>query len=238
MRTLFVLGSVLATGALSPPALAAQAAPHVVIETTSLVVDQSRMSRLGVDGVVVTGAGGGAAAGGVGNVIVGTRIGGLDVAAWLGLARRERAIERETTQRLVVLSGSSARLSNLTTLVGPFGAAASAGPELWVEPEALEGGLVRLRIWSAVGDVRVGPYGTLHQGVQIEGATEIEVRSGTPVLIADQRSVMERADRGVLSRGGERSSTRGWIVVTARITDDPSGAFELPEGIPREWLDP
>jgi hypothetical protein len=42
----------------------------------------------------------------------------------------------------------------------------------------------------------------------------------------------------LLERGNGIATTQVWIVVTPRIVDDPAQAFEMPAGIPREWLKP
>lgn len=160
------------------------------------------------------------------------------MAAWLDLVRRERAVRRESKQKIVVLSGSAAQLSSGHTAVGPPGHAVSAGPRLWVEPVALEGGRVRLRLGTAVGEVRAGPYGTVWQNIPVEASTEIVVPSGTPVLVASTSHAEEHSHRGLLERGNGSAATQAWIVVTPRIVDDPAQAFEMPEGIPREWLKP
>jgi hypothetical protein len=224
-----------------PGALVAQEPVHVAVEAISVVLDETRMSRIGIDGVVISSGGAGAAVAAGrhdGNVLIGGRIGGLDVAAWLDLVRRERVVERESTQRIVVLSGSAASVASQQTVFGRFGNSASAGPTLWVEPVALEDGQVRLRVWTATGDVRPGPFGTVQQEVFAEGSTEVVVPSGTPVVIASTDLNEASTERGVLSRGGSSAARSAWIVVRARIVTDAADAFPMPAGIPEEWLQP
>lgn len=244
MRRSF-FAAVLALMALAPAELRAQnAAPasgseHVVVETSTLVLDQARVRRLGLDGIEVASEDGSVAVAGgrsPATVRVSSRVGSLDVSAWLDLVRSRRAVRRESTQKIVVLSGSTARLASEQTLVGPFGQAASAGPQLWVEPVALEDGRVRLRVWTAVGDIRPGPFGTLRQDVPVEASTEIVVPSGTPVMIASTGHAEERSHSGLLARGSSAQATQAWIVVTPRIVADAAHAFEMPAHIPREWI--
>jgi hypothetical protein len=236
MRFLLIAGTILT--AATTLDLAAQELPHVLVEATSLVVDESRLRTVGAGGLVIAGADHGVRLGGVGgDVLVGTRVGGVDAAAWVNLARRYRAVERESTQRIVVLSGSSASLTGRKTLTGPYGHEASGGADLRVEPVAVGGNRVLLRIRSAVGEVRPGPFGNLQEEVPIESATEIVVPSGTPVLIADASSDEHEVRRGLLSRSGSTSARRAWIVVTATIVEDLTEAQALPAGVPREWLE-
>jgi hypothetical protein len=107
-----------------------------------------------------------------------------------------------------------------------------------VEPVALEGGRVRLRLGTAVGEVHAGPYGTVWQNIPVEASTEIVVPSGTPVLVASTNHTEDHSHRGLLERGNGSAATQAWIVVTPRIVDDPAQALEMPEGIPKEWLKP
>jgi hypothetical protein len=219
----------------------AQEPVHVAIENLTVVLDESRASRIGLDRVVfssnVVAAGVGDARR-RGNIGIATRVGGLDVAAWLDLAREKQAIQRETKQQLVVLSGSSANLSSQVTLVGPFGQTASAGPRLWVEPTVQEDGNIRLRIWTAVGDIGGGPGRGVWETVPVEASTEIVVASGTLVIIASTESNEQQSDSGLLRRGGSSTSTRAWVIVRPRVVQDPADAFDLPDGIPEEWLRP
>lgn len=235
----------LAAVGLIPTGLAAQAATtisdpkHVAVEAITLVLEQGRVARLGLEGLVISGgdAALGASAGHtVGPVRVGTRIGGLEVSAFLDVVRRERAVRRESAQKIVTLSGSAAEISSQRTVVGAYGQASSAGPALWVEPVALEDGRVRLRVWTAVGEVQSGRFGGVSEDVPVEASTEITVPSGTPVVIAAADQSMERTDRDLLGRGSTATATRAWVVVRPRIIDDPAQAFEMPEGVPREWL--
>jgi hypothetical protein len=238
MRTLLAVTLVL--GSLAPRSLPAQAPGaradplHVAVEVTTLVLDDERVRRLGLDGVVLST--GGVAGGSTGTVRVGSRVGGLEVSAWLDLVRSRRAVRRESTQRVVALSGSAARLSSGRTLIGPYGQSASAGPELWVEPEVLEDGRVRLRLWTAVGEVRAGPSGSVWREVPVEASTEVVVPDGAPVLIASTEHAEERSHGGLLARGSAGTATRAWIVLTPRVVHDPAQAFGVPEGIPGEWL--
>jgi hypothetical protein len=242
MRTLLAITLVL--GSLAPRGLPAQAPGpgadplHVAVEVTTLVLDGERVRRLGLDGVVLSsgGAAVGAAGGSTGAVRVGSRVGGLEVSAWLDLVRSRRAVRRESTQRVVALSGSAARLSSGQTLSGPYGQSASAGPELWVEPVVLEDGRVRLRLWTAVGEVRAGPFGSVWREVPVEASTELVVPDGAPVLIASTEHAEERSHRGLLARGSADAATRAWIVLTPRVVHDPAREFEIPEGIPAEWV--
>ena len=244
MRTLLVI--TLALIGLAPAELAAQQGDlgpnpkHIAVETTTLVLDRERVQRLGLDGIVVSSGDVAVGTGGrsAGAVRVGSRVGGLGVAAWFDLVRRERAVRRESKQKIVVLSGSAAQLASGHTVVGPFGQAASAGPRLWVEPVALEGGRVRLRLGTAVGEIHTGPFGTVWQNIPVEASTEIVVPSGTSVLVASTDHTENHSHRGLLARGNGSAATQAWIVVTPRIVDDPAQAFELPEGIPKEWLEP
>ena len=237
------LAVMLAFVAMAPAGLQAQdSAPasspaHVVVESSTLVLDRARVRRLGLDRIEVSSEEGTLAASGgwsPATVQVSSRVGGLDVYAWLDLVRSKRAVQRESTQRIVVLSGSTARLASEQTLVGPFGQAASAGPQLWVEPVALEDGRVRLRVWTAVGDIRPGPFGTLRQEVPVEASTEIIVPSGTPVMIASMEHSAERSHSGLLARSSSAEATQAWIVVTPRVVADAAHAFEMPADIPRE----
>jgi hypothetical protein len=224
-----------------PGTTGAQEPLHIVVEATTLITDEARLRRIGVDGVRVgvPGVGIGVATGSPrGNVRVGTHIGGLEVTAWLDLVRRERAIQRESTQRVVVLSGSTAQVSGQTTIVGPYGHGASGGNILWVEPVALEDGRVRLRVWSSAGDVGAVPFSGVRTEVAIEGSTELVVPSGTPVVIASNRTSLDQTDRGVASRGSSSSTGEAWIVVRARVVAPGEDAFPLPAGIPEEWLRP
>lgn len=210
------------------------------METATLVLDRAQVRRLGLEGIEAASDKGSIGSSGrrvPGTVEVSARMGGLDVSAWLDLVRSSRAVRRESTQKIVVLSGSAARLASEQTLVGPFGHAVSAGPALWVEPVALSDGRVRLRMWTAVGDVRPGPFGTLRQDVPVEASTEITVASGTAVVIASTEQIQERSYRELLARGTSGEAMQTWIVVTPRVVADPAQAFQMPEGIPREWLD-
>lgn len=237
MRALLVIPLLLATW--PPHELIAQESLHIAVEATSLVVDEARMRRLGIDRVVISAPGSGVAGAvgsGQGNVLIAGRLGDLEVGTWLELVRREGAVQRESTQRIVVLSGSAARLAGQQTVMAPFSQSASAGPELWVEPAALENGDVRLRIWAAVGEVAAGAFGTVWQEVPVEASTEVVVPSGTPVVIASNRSTQVSTERGMLSRAESMSAGQAWIVVTARIVKDADEALPMPAGIPEEWL--
>lgn len=211
-------------------AAGAQPPEHVAVEATTVVLDERRASRLGLDGLVLASPGDELATRGRGGstVRVGSRVGGLDVTAWLELVRDGRAARRESTQRIVVLSGAAAELSGQHSLVGMYGEAVQAGPALWVQPVALEDGRVRLRLWTTVGDVRAARPGTLEQYVPVETSTEIVVPSGTPVLIAHSQLSDQRARSGLLERGSTSSSTEAWVVVTARVVGDPALAFPVP----------
>jgi hypothetical protein len=232
MRALFALPLLLA--ALPAGPLGAQEVAHVAVEATSLVVDAERLRRVGAAGVIVAdpASGAGVAAGRAGNVRIAARPGGLEVAAWLDLVRRERAVQRESTQRIVVLSGSPAQISGQQRVVGRFGQEASAGPALWVEPVALEDGSVRLRLWSTIGEVRPGPYGSVRQEVQIEASTEVVVPPGGSVLVASHELRERSSERGVLSRTRTSREGQAWIVVSARVVEDAARAFQLPAARP------
>lgn len=237
--TLLAALGVLPTG-LASQALEGPSDPkHVAVEATTLVLEQGSVRRLGLAGLVISGgdAALGASAGHpTGSVRVGTRIGALDVSAFLDVVRRERAVRLESTQKVVTLSGSAAEVSSQRTMVGAYGQTASAGPALWVEPVALENGHVRLRVWTAVGQVRPGPFGSVWEDVPVEARTEITVPSGTPVVISTTDQRIERTDRELLGRGSSATATNAWIVVRPRIIDDPGEAFEMPEGVAEEWL--
>lgn len=212
---------------------------HVAVESTILVLDHARVSRLGLNGLALSSAyvpTGATRA--PGNVRVGTRIGGLDVSAFLDVVRRERAVRRESTQKILTLSGSAAEVSSRSTFVGAYGQTASAGPVLWVEPVALEDGRVRLRVWITTGEVRQDPFGNVWEDVPVDARTEITVPSGTPVVIATADQSMERTSRELLGRGSDATSTEAWIVVRPRIVADPARAFEIPESISKDWLRP
>lgn len=214
---------------------------HVAVESTILVLDHARVSRLGLDGLALSRADASASATPgypAGNVRVGTRIGDLDVSAFLDVVRRERAVRRESTQKIVTLSGSAAEVSSQSTSVGAYGQTASAGPVLWVEPIALEDGRVRLRIWIATGEVRQDRFGNVWEDVPVDARTEITVPSGTPVVIGTSGQGVERTSRELLGRGSDATSTRAWIVVRPRIVADPTQAFEMPEDISKDWLRP
>jgi hypothetical protein len=204
---------------------------QVAVEATTLVVDETRMRRLGLTGAVVSAPDRGAATGRAeGNVVVSGRVGGVEAAAWLDLVRGGRAVQRESTQRVLVLSGHPAQVSSQQTVFDRYGAV-SAGPAVWVEPVALPDGMVRLRIWSTDGAVQSDRYGTVHQEVRIEGSTEVVVRSGTSVVIASA-DLMERSnERGMLTRRDASKSGQAWIVVTARIVENPADAFPIPAGL-------
>ncbi|MBA3969652.1 MAG: hypothetical protein H0X52_06085, partial [Gemmatimonadetes bacterium] len=77
---------------------------------TTLVLDRERVQRLGLDGIVVSSGdvAVGTSSRSANAVRVGSRVGGLGVAAWLDLVRGERAVRRESKQKIVVLSGSAA----------------------------------------------------------------------------------------------------------------------------------
>ena len=244
MRTLLVI--TLALIGLAPAALAAQegnpgANPkHIAVETTTLVLDRERVQRMGLDGIVVSSGDVAVGTSGrsAGGVRVGSRVGGLGVSAWLDLVRRKQAVRRESKQKIVVLSGSAAQLSSGHTVVAPYGHAVSAGPRQWVEPVALEGGRVRLRLGTALSELHAGPYGTVWQNIPVEASTEIVVPSGMPVLVASTNHTEDHSHRGLLQRGNGSAATQAWIVAIPRIVDDPAQAFEMPEGIPKEWLKP
>jgi hypothetical protein len=226
---------------LAPAQLAAQAPvdeptpPHIAVESTILVLDDARTSRLGLRGLEIGSAGVTARAGHGGTVRVGTRIGDLPVSAFLDLVRRERAVRRESTQRILTLSGSAAEVGSRQVLIGTYGQTAAAGPALWVEPRALPTGEVLLRVWTAVGDVRQGPFGSVWEDVPAEARTEIVVPDGTPVVIATTDQAVRQSDRGILSRGSADTATRSWVVVRARVAERPSEAFPIPRELQREW---
>jgi hypothetical protein len=226
MRAPILLSLLLLLSGLLPGAPRAQEPLHVAIEATTLVVDESRLRRLGLSGAVVVDPSSLEVAGGRGgDVRVAGRVGGLEVAAWLDVVRRQRAVERESTQRIVVLSGSAAELSSQRTVVGRFGHAASAGPAIWVEPVALPDGRVRLRLWSTMGEVHAGPYGTVYQEVPIEARTEVVVESGTPVMVASTRFTERGSARGILNRTASSATGEGWIVITARVAESAADAL-------------
>jgi hypothetical protein len=206
---------------------------HVAVEATSLVLDQERVRSLGLDGLSVSGGAAITPGHGSGVVLV-SRVGSLEVAGWLRLVRSNRAVRHESTLRVVTLSGSAARLSSGRTLIGAYGQTASGGSELWVEPVALEDGLVRLRVWVTAADVRVGPAGDVWRDAPVEASTELVVPDGTPVLIASNEQVEERSGSGLLHRRSAGATTRAWVVVTPRVVADPAQAFDLPDGFPGE----
>ncbi len=231
----------LLVSAILPGALAAQEPVHVAVEAISVVLDEARLRRIGIDGVVISsGSSATAVAAGRpgGNVLIGGRVGGLDVAAWLDLVRRERVVERESTQRILVLSGSAASVASQQTVFGRFGNSGSVGPTLWVEPVAREDGQVRLRVWTSIGDVRAGPLGMVQQVVSAEGSTELVVQSGMPVVIASTDFNVASRERSVLSRAELSAARSVWIVVRASIVTNAAEAFPMPAGIPEEWLRP
>jgi hypothetical protein len=76
------------------------------------------------------------------------------------------------------------------------------------------------------------------QNIPVEARTEIVVPSGTPVLVASTSHTEDHSHRGMLQRGNGSAATQAWIVVTPRIVDDQAQAFEMPQGIPKEWLKP
>ena len=233
MRRIIPIASTFA--ALAPAGLVAQApepAPtyvHVAVESTILVLDESRVSRLGLRGLEIGTAGAGVSAGRpAGDVRVGTRVGDLSVSAFLDVVRRERAVRRESTQSILTLSGSAAEVSSQQTLIGTYGEHASAGPSLWVEPVALPTGEVRLRVWTAAGQVRRGPFGSVWEDVPAEARTEIIVASGTPVVIATTDHTTQRTQRGILGRGSSDHATRAWVIVSARVVGDPAEGLPMP----------
>jgi hypothetical protein len=208
---------------------------HIAVESTTLVLNEERVRRLGLANVALSSPGVTISGGGSGGTVrAGTRVGETGISAWLDLVRSRRAVSQESTQRIVVLSGAAARVGSSHTLIGPYGQAATAGPELWVEPVALDGGLVRLRIWSAVGEVRADPHGIVWQDVPVQARTEIVVPSGTPVLIASTERHEDRTHRGLTSRASASASAQTWIVVTPRAVADAAQAFELPAASRRE----
>lgn len=125
MRTFLLI--TLALIGLPPAELAAQEgnpgvhSKHIAVEATTLVLDRERVQRLGLDGIVVSSGDVAVGTSGrsAGGVRVGSRVGGLGVAAWLDLVRREQAVRRESKQKIVVLSGSAAQISSGHTVAGP-----------------------------------------------------------------------------------------------------------------------
>lgn len=200
----------------APPARQAPDTPQVRVTARMVVVDREALARAGV-GYRVMGhdrvrVGRGAGRGDAGGVRL--RAGVYGVAAFLEVVRESRWIRSESSQQLLVRSGSEGRLASQSLTAGRF-ATRTRGPELVVSPTVEPDGTVRLWVSTRLEDsVRYGwGYGVDGSPAAVE--TEVVVRPGEEVLLASSSSVERSRDAGLLHWGGGEAGREVLVAITA-----------------------
>ena len=200
-----------------PAARRSQGTPQVRVTARMVVVDRAALTRAGVgyrvmghDRVRVGRAATGSRRGGGARL----RAGVYGVAAFLDVVRESRWIRSESSQQLLVLSGSEGRLASQSLAVGRF-AARTRGPELVVAPTVEPDGTVRLRVSTRLEDtVRYG-WGWEADGSPAAVETEVVVPAGEEVLLASSSSVERTRDAGLLYWGDAEAGLEVLVAVTA-----------------------
>lgn len=208
--------------AVSGDAVAAPGSPPVLqnvrMTATLLVVDREAVRRAGLSYVVLgpdrvrlspLDERRGPARG------VRAQVGALGVRAFLDAVRTNRWASTETTQHVLALSGSPARVSSTDLTIGRF-TTRSQGPVLSVLPTILEDGRVHLRVSARIEDVATDPYwGHTVDGSPVSVDTELIVHAGEEVIIASGSRVESSRASGLLHLSSADRERDVLVVITA-----------------------
>ncbi|HSH44759.1 MAG TPA: hypothetical protein VK966_02830 [Longimicrobiales bacterium] len=194
---------------------------QVEVTARIVVVDREALARAGLDYVVLgnnrvrvraAGNRGGGARDGGGGVVVGTH----RVKAFLDLARENRWVRSESTQRVLTMSGGEGMISS-TGLSIRRGAARTRGPSLVVSPTVLDDGAVHLRVSTGVEDRVTYPWGYGVDGSPAAVETEIIARDGQEVILASSSSATDTRQAGLLGWGRTERERAVLVAVTTRV---------------------
>lgn len=192
-------------------------APQVRLTTHTVVVDREAAHRAGVS--YVTLADGRVEVRGVPARRRGATVavqGPLGIRAFLDLARERRWTRSESTQMVLVRSGSEGGVSSLEGTVGTYGERAR-GPTIRVRPTVLPDGRVELELAGGIQDRRESGWG---YGVDASPAwveTVVVVRDREPATVASSSTVQSTVRSGLLRIGSSERGTDVLIVVTPEI---------------------
>ncbi|CAA9370892.1 MAG: hypothetical protein AVDCRST_MAG89-4582 [uncultured Gemmatimonadetes bacterium] len=216
MRTIFV-GQVFAMLAVATCA-AAQPGDQAMVRLTSrtVVIDRQAAMRAGVSYVDVGG-------GRLGFSVPPGRRGGtvavqgpLGVRAFLEIARERRWTRSESSQMVMVASGSEGRVSSLSGTVSPY-EVSSRGPVLRVSPRVMPDGRVELALATGVEDRRESVWGYGVDASPAWAETVIVARPGEPVVVASSTQGTSTRGSGILHVGSRDRNVETFIVVTAEV---------------------
>lgn len=191
--------------------------PQVRLTTHTVVVDREAARRAGVS--YVTLADGRVEVQGVPVRRRGATVavqGPLGIRAFLDLARERRWTRSESTQMVLVRSGSEGGVASLEGTVGMYGGRAR-GPAIRVRPTVLPDGRIELELAGGIQD-RTEPgwgYGVDASPAWVE--TVVVVRDREPATVASSSTVQSTGRRGLLRIGSSERGTDVLIVVTPEI---------------------
>jgi hypothetical protein len=209
-----------APGLGAPAADSGRATHHVRLTASLLVVDREAVRRAGVSYVVL----------GPGQVRltplderrrpargVRAQLGALNVGAFIEAVRMNSWLRTETTQQVLALSGTSARVSSTELTIDGF-ATRSRGPVLSVLPTVLADGRIHLRVSAGVEDVVTDRYwGYSADGSPVSVDTELIVDPGEEVIIASGSGVESSRAAGLLHFSSTSRERDVLVVVRATV---------------------
>jgi hypothetical protein len=214
----------LAAGAQLPDPGMETSRPQVGISTTMVVIDREAVTRAGLSHVVLGDGRIRLSATGAGRAPRGARAaiaaGGMGVQAFLDLARQQRWIRSEYTQRVTVLSGSQGSVSSSTLRMSGMGAR-TTGPSLMVTPTVLEDGSVHLRISAEVVDMATDRWSYPVEGSPVAARTELVVADGEEAIVASGSAVETGRRVGLLHLSSTERDREVLVTITPRILAAP-----------------
>jgi hypothetical protein len=199
------------------PVERAAAVSNVRVTARIIVVDSDAMTRaglsyavLGNDRVAVRSSSGRAPRG------VRVPIGTLGVTAFLEAVRESRWVRSESTQQVLVLSGSPALVASTDLTLGRH-SARTQGPVLEVVPTVRDDGTVHLRVSARVEDSVTWGWGYGADGSPAAVATEVVTRDGEEVILASSSSVQSARETGILRWGVAEHGRDVLIAISAQV---------------------
>lgn len=142
--------------------------------------------------------------------------GPLGVGAFLEIARERRWTRSESSQMVMVASGSEGRVSSLTGTVSPY-ELSSRGPVLRVSPRVMPDGRVELALATGLEERRESAWGYGVDASPAWAETVIVARPGEAVVVASSTQGTRTRGSGILHVGSRDRNTETLIVVTVEV---------------------